>query len=290
MKAKIIRILKTDTNPEIHRLTTAEEIWNDTDGEVDILVAGVGTGGTITGISEALSKRKQSFKSIAVEPADSAVLSGGKPGPHKIQGIGAGFIPDVLRMDLVSEVVKVRNQDAGSMARRLAREEGILAGISSGANTWAAVEVAKRPENEGKMIVVILPDSGERYLSTWLFDDVLKDYGALAGVGDPAFRILPMQKKIRFGLNAMARIFSEKSDQITTLEETEEKFLYQIKRCPVCWGRTGEDHAVCYYMVGLLKEGLHWVSGGKEFNITETKCIALGDQVCEFEILKSPLD
>ena len=122
------------------------------------------------------------------------------------------------------------------------------------------------------------------------FDDVLKDYGALAGVGDLAFRILPMQKKIKFGLNAMARIFSEKSDQITTLEETEEKFLYQIMRCPVCWGRTGEAHAVCYYMVGLLKEGLHWVSGGKEFSITETKCIAMGDQVCQFEIFKSPLD
>ncbi len=122
------------------------------------------------------------------------------------------------------------------------------------------------------------------------FDDALNDYGALAGVGDLAFRILPMQKKIRFGLNAMARIFSEKSDQITNLEETEEKFLYHIKRCPVCWGRTGEDQAICYYMVGLLKEGLHWVSGGKEFNITETKCIAMGDQVCEFEILKSPLD
>ena len=122
------------------------------------------------------------------------------------------------------------------------------------------------------------------------FHDVLKDYGALAGVGDLAFRVLPMQKKIRFGLNAMARIFSEKSDQITTLAETEEFFLYHIKRCPVCWGRTGEDHAVCYYMVGLLKEGLHWVSGGKEFNITETKCIALGDDVCEFEILKSPFN
>ena len=120
------------------------------------------------------------------------------------------------------------------------------------------------------------------------FDDVLKHYGALAGVGDPAFRILPMEKKIKFGLNAMARIFSEKSDQITTLEETKEHFLYQIKRCPVCWGRTGEDHVICYYMVGLLKEGLHWVSGGKEFNITETKCIALGDEICEFEILKSP--
>jgi len=167
----LLHQFKNPANPEIHRLTTAEEIWDDTDGKVDILVAGVGTGGTITGISEALSKRKQSFKSIAVEPADSAVLSGGKPGSHKIQGIGAGFVPDVLRMDLVSEVVKVRNQDAGSMARRLAREEGILAGISSGANTWAAAEVAKRPENEGKMIVVILPDSGERYLSTWLFDE-----------------------------------------------------------------------------------------------------------------------
>lgn len=122
------------------------------------------------------------------------------------------------------------------------------------------------------------------------FDDVLKDYGAFAGVGDSEFRILPILKKIRFGLIAMARIFSEKSDQITNLEETDEQFLYQIKRCPICWGRIGEDHAVCYYMVGLLKEGLNWVSGGKEFTITETKCIALGDQVCEFEILKSPLD
>ena len=122
------------------------------------------------------------------------------------------------------------------------------------------------------------------------FDDVLKEYGELAGVGDMAFRILPIQKKIKFGLDAMARIFSEKSDQVTSVKETEEHFLYHIKRCPVCWGRTGEDHAVCYYMVGLLKEGMHWVSGGKEFNITETKCIALGDQVCEFEILKTPLD
>jgi len=122
------------------------------------------------------------------------------------------------------------------------------------------------------------------------FDDVLKNYGELAGVGDTAFRILPIQKKIKFGLEAMARIFSEKSDQITSLEETEEHFLYHIKRCPICWGRSGEDHAVCYYMVGLLKEGMHWVSGGKEFNITETKCIALGDQVCEFEILKTPVE
>ncbi|MBW1871774.1 MAG: cysteine synthase A [Deltaproteobacteria bacterium] len=167
----LLQQFKNPANPEIHRLTTAEEIWNDTDGKVDILVAGVGTGGTITGVSEALSKRKQSFKSIAVEPADSAVLSGGKPGPHKIQGIGAGFVPDVLRMDLVSEVIKVRNRDAGIMARKLAREEGILAGISSGANTWAAAEVAKRPENDGKMIVIVLPDTGERYLSTWLFEE-----------------------------------------------------------------------------------------------------------------------
>ena len=122
------------------------------------------------------------------------------------------------------------------------------------------------------------------------FDDVLKDYGALAGVGDVAFRLLPIQKKIRFGLNAMARVFSEKSDQITVLEETEDKYLYQIKRCPVCWGRTSEDDAVCYYMVGLLKEGLHWVSGGKEFDITETRCVALGDELCEFEILKTPME
>lgn len=122
------------------------------------------------------------------------------------------------------------------------------------------------------------------------FDDVLKDYGTLAGVGDMAFRLLPMQQKIKFGLNAMARIFSEKSDQISSLEEADEYFLYQIQRCPVCWGRSGEEQAVCYYMVGLLKEGLHWVSGGREFNITETKCVALGDEVCEFEILKTPLN
>ena len=122
------------------------------------------------------------------------------------------------------------------------------------------------------------------------FDDVLKDYGTLAGVDDPEFRILPIQKKIRFGLNAMARVFSEKSDQITTLEETEEVFLYQIKRCPVCWGRTEADRAICYYMVGLLKEGLYWVSGGKEFIVTETKCKALGDEVCEFEINKNNLE
>ena len=158
-------------NPEIHRLTTAEEIWRDTDGRVDILVSGVGTGGTITGVAEVIKKRKPEFKAIAVEPTDSPVLSGGKPGAHKIQGIGAGFVPNVLRMDLVDEIVKVTNEDAGIMARRLAKEEGILAGISSGAAVWAALEIARRPASEGKLIVVILPDTGERYLSTWLFSE-----------------------------------------------------------------------------------------------------------------------
>ncbi len=160
---------KNPANPEIHRLTTAEEIWRDTDGRVDILVSGVGTGGTITGVAEVIKSRKPGFKAIAVEPADSPVLSGGKPGAHKIQGIGAGFAPDVLRTDLIDEIVKVTNDNAGIMARRLAKEEGILAGISSGAAVWVALEVAKKPENEGKLIVVVLPDTGERYLSTWLF-------------------------------------------------------------------------------------------------------------------------
>jgi cysteine synthase A len=158
-------------NPQIHKKTTAEEIWRDTDGKVDILVSGVGTGGTITGVAEVIKKRKRGFKAVAVEPADSPVLSGGKPGPHKIQGIGAGFVPQVLRMDLVDEIVKVTNENAGIMARRLAKEEGILGGISSGAAAWAAIEVAKRVENKGKLIVVVLPDTGERYLSTWLFKE-----------------------------------------------------------------------------------------------------------------------
>ena len=163
---------KNPANPDIHRTTTALEIWEDTGGQVDILVSGVGTGGTITGISEVIKKRKPEFKAIAVEPKNSPVLSGGRPGPHKIQGIGAGFVPEVLRMDLVDEVIEVSNEDAGLFARRLAKEEGVLAGISSGAAVWAAVEVAKRKENERKMIVVILPDTGERYISTWLFSEM----------------------------------------------------------------------------------------------------------------------
>lgn len=157
-------------NPEIHRRTTAEEIWADTDGQVDVLVSGVGTGGTITGVSEVIKSRKPSFRAVAVEPLESPVLSGGKPGPHKIQGIGAGFVPDVLNRDIVDEIVQVKSEDAGAMAKRLAKEEGILAGISSGAAVWAALEVAKRPESKGKLIVVVLPDTGERYLSTWLFE------------------------------------------------------------------------------------------------------------------------
>jgi cysteine synthase len=159
-------------NPEIHSRTTAEEIWKDTDGKADVIVAGVGTGGTITGIASSLKKKKPFFKAIAVEPAESPVLSGGSPGPHRIQGIGAGFIPDVLKLDLVDEIIKVTGDNAVATARRLAKEEGILAGISSGAATYAALQVASREEMNGRMIVIILPDTGERYLSTDLFDDL----------------------------------------------------------------------------------------------------------------------
>ncbi|MGB5100341.1 MAG: cysteine synthase A [Methanothrix sp.] len=161
---------RNPSNPEVHRKTTAEEIWRDTDGKVDILVAGVGTGGTITGIADVIKSRKPGFKAVAVEPSASPVLSGGKPGPHKIQGLAPGFIPDVLKLDLVDEIIKVEYEDAVKTARRLAREEGILVGISSGAAAWAGLQLAGRSENKGKQIVVILPDTGERYLSTDLFE------------------------------------------------------------------------------------------------------------------------
>jgi len=169
--AIILQQFNNPANPEIHRQTTAEEIWRDTDGKLDVFVAGVGTGGTITGVAEVIKKKKPSVKIIAVEPADSPVLSGGKPGMHKIQGIGAGFVPEVFKKDLIDEIMPVLNENAGMMARRLAKEEGIFAGISSGAAVWAAVEIGKREENKGKMVVVILPDTGERYLSSWVFQE-----------------------------------------------------------------------------------------------------------------------
>ncbi|MFM7220361.1 MAG: cysteine synthase A [Nodosilinea sp.] len=169
--AYMLQQFRNPANPEIHRRTTAEEIWSDTDGQVDMLVAGVGTGGTITGVAEVLKQRKASFRAIAVEPVNSPVLSGGRPGSHKIQGIGAGFIPEVLNLSLVDEVVQVTDADAITYGRRLAREEGLLSGISSGAAVKAAVEVGKRPENQGKLIVVIQPSFGERYLSTPLFQE-----------------------------------------------------------------------------------------------------------------------
>jgi len=167
----ILQQFENPANPEIHRKTTAEEIWRDTDGKIDIFVGGTGTGGTLTGVAEVLKPRRPSLRIVAAEPRDSAVISGGKPGPHKIQGWGPGFIPKVLRTELIDETITVTNEDAGALARRLCKEEGILSGISCGGALWAALEVAKRRENEGKLIVVVLPDTGERYLSTWLFEE-----------------------------------------------------------------------------------------------------------------------
>ena len=169
--AFMLQQFNNPANPEIHRKTTAEEIWQDTDGKVDIFISGIGTGGTITGVGEVLKKKKPSVKIIGLEPKDSPILSGGKPGAHKIQGIGAGFVPQILNRGVIDEIMTVSNEDAGSIARRLAREEGMLVGISSGAAMWAALEIAKRKEAQDKTIVVLLPDTGERYLSTWLFQD-----------------------------------------------------------------------------------------------------------------------
>lgn len=169
--AYMLQQFNNPANPDIHRKTTAEEIWNDTDGKVDIIIAGVGTGGTITGIGEIIKARKKDVKIIAVEPDKSPLLSGGQPGVHKIQGIGANFIPQILNRAIIDEVIRVRDEDAGETSRNAAKEEGLLIGISSGAALWAALQVSKRKENKGKLIVVIIPDTGERYLSTWLFDE-----------------------------------------------------------------------------------------------------------------------
>lgn len=168
---RMLQQFENPANPEVHRQTTAMEIWQDTDGAVDAFVAGIGTGGTVTGVGEVLKKLKPGVKVIAVEPKDSPILSGGKPGPHKIQGIGAGFVPRVLNKNILDEIIQVRHEDAGMTSRKLARQEGILVGISSGAALWAALEVAKRQEYQGKMVVVMMTDTGERYLSTWLWEE-----------------------------------------------------------------------------------------------------------------------
>jgi cysteine synthase A len=167
----VLQQFENPANPDVHRRTTAEEIWRDTDGKVDILVCGTGTGGTVTGCAQVMKPRKPALRIVAAEPADSPVIAGGKPGPHKIQGWGPGFVPKVLDTKLLDETVPVKHEDAGEMARRLCKEEGILAGISGGAAVWAAREIARRPENEGKLIVTVIPDTGERYLSTWLFEE-----------------------------------------------------------------------------------------------------------------------
>lgn len=177
--AYMLQQFRNPANPKVHRETTAEEIWEDTDGEVDILIAGVGTGGTITGIAEVIKKRKPSFQAIAVEPSNSPILSGGQPGPHRIQGIGAGFVPEILRRDLIDEVITVSDEQSMVFGRRLAREEGLLSGISTGAALYAALQVGKRPENAGRLIVLIQPSFGERYLSTPMFQDLVMETAAV---------------------------------------------------------------------------------------------------------------
>jgi len=182
----ILQQFSNPSNPAVHRRTTAEEIWRDTDGQVDFVVAGVGTGGTLTGVAEVLKERKPSFKAIAVEPVKSPVISGGAPGPHKLQGIGAGFIPANLNTKIIDEVIKVNEDDSGPISKQVNAEDGIPVGISSGANIWAALQIAKRPENAGKTIVAIVPSSSERYLSTWLFADVNTDSDDISGLLTPA--------------------------------------------------------------------------------------------------------